>query len=259
MLYNDDCLKVLKELNSDSIDLIITSPPYAKQRDYGGEDSDKYNDFIIPIFEQMKRVMKPNGNIVFNIKEHCNKGSRDLYVYKMIIEIVEKVELNFVDEFIWNKTNPFPTGSKKRLKDGFERIYHFTKTNNYKFFPNEVLVKSTSKWLESEKRRSNKSEHNVNNGSGMNMSKRIASDMVRPSNVLTMSTSNININHPAVFPDSLPEFFIKLMSEEGDFILDPFAGSGTTGVQALKLNRNIVMIEKNNEYFELMRSRLSTL
>ena len=176
----------------------------------------------------------------------------------MIIQFVEKLGGRFVDEFIWHKTNPFPTGSKKRLKDGFERILHFTKDKNYKFYPNNVLVKSTSKWLESEKRRKNKKEHNVNNGSKMNMSKRISTHLVRPDNVIKGSTSNININHPAVYPEYLPDFFIKLTTEENDIVGDMFMGSGTTGISAKKLNRNFIGIELNNEYFNLATQRIKT-
>ena len=174
----------------------------------------------------------------------------------MVIHFVEKLGLRFVDEYIWNKTNPFPTGSKKRLKDGFERVLHFTKTNDYKFNPTNVLVKSTSKWLKSEKRRKNKGVHDTTNGSNMNMQKRIASDMVRPSNVITGSSSNINISHPAVFPDYLPDFFIKLMTDTGDTVVDPFMGSGTTGISAKKLNRDFVGIELDPEYFKLAKERI---
>jgi site-specific DNA-methyltransferase (adenine-specific) len=93
-----------------------------------------------------------------------------------------------VDEYIWNKTNPFPTGNKKRLKDGFERCLHFAKTKDYKFFPDAVRMKSTSKWAGDNKRRKNKGAHRTTNGSGMNMSRRIVGDLVRPSNVLTLAS-----------------------------------------------------------------------
>ena len=188
-----DCLAYMKTMPEESVDLVVTSPPYAQQRKkaYGGIDE---NDFPLWFLDN--------------------------------------------DTYIWNKTNPFPTGSKKRLKDGFEYCFLFTKTKEYKFYPNNVLVKSTSKYLESEKRRKNNGSHDVSNGSGMNMSRRYVSDMVRPSNVISFPTDTTNHSHPATFPLALPDFFIRLLTEEGDLVYDPFAGSGTTLRAAENLGRH---------------------
>lgn len=255
MLIHADCMVALDEIADNSVNLVMTSPPYAMQRGYGGAESYKYLDFISPIAHKLKDKIKPDGSIIINIKEHCNKGVRDLYVYKMVIHFVEVLGLNFVDEFVWVKTNPFPTGSKTRFKDGWERCLHFTK-GKHAFYPEQTLVKSESKWLESEKRRANKGEHNVTNGSGMNMTKRVCQDMVRPSNVIIGSSSNINIGHPAVYPKYLPEYFIKAFTKEGDTVLDPFMGSGTTGISAKELNRKFIGIEKQEDYFNIALNRL---
>lgn len=251
-----DCLEVMKTIEDNSIDLWVTSPPYAKQRDYNGADSKSYLEFISPIILEAKRTLSENGSIFFNIKEHCEKGQRDLYVYKMVIHFVEVLGLRLVDEFIWNKTNPFPTGAKTRLKDGFERIYHFTKSKKHNFYPENVLVKSTSKWLESEKRRKNKGEHNVTNGSGMNMQKRIVTDLVRPSNVITGTSSNENIGHPAVYPTYFAEFFVKVGSVEGMTVGDMFMGSGTTAIACINTNRKFIGIELDEKYYEIAKKRV---
>ena len=255
-LMNGDCLERMKEIESGSVDLWITSPPYAKQRDYNGAESKSYIEFISPIFIEAMRLLKDDGSIFINIKEHCKNGVRDLYVFKMIIHFADNLGFRFVDEYIWNKTNPFPTGAKTRLKDGYERVLHFAKNKKYKFYPGNVLVKSQSKWLESEKRRANKGKHDVTNGSGMNMSKRICNDMVRPSNVITGTSSNANIGHPAVYPVYLPEFFIKLTTKEGDTVGDMFMGSGTTGVAAKNLNRKFIGIELDENYFNIAKDRV---
>jgi len=257
MLINGDCLEVMKSIESGSVDLWVTSPPYAKQRDYNGAESKSYLEFISPIMMEAKRTLHENGSIFFNIKEHCKNGQRDLYVYKMVIHFVEELGFRLVDEFVWNKTNPFPTGAKTRLKDGFERVFHFTKSKKHNFYPEAVLVKSTSKWLESEKRRKKKGEHNVTNGSGMNMQKRIASDMVRPSNVITGTSSNENIGHPAVYPTYFAEFFVKVGSTEGMTVGDMFMGSGTTGVACKNLNRNFIGIELDENYFSIAKERIA--
>lgn len=259
IVINGDCSEVMKDLflNSDfKFNAVITSPPYAEQRKdvYDSISVEDFPSWYTSISTDIMNILHTDGSYFFNIKEHVDRGSRDTYVYKTIIDIAGLY--NWSDEYIWNKTNPFPTGAKTRLKDGFERIYQFNHTNRYKFFPDEVKVPSTSKYLESEKRRKNKGEHNVTNGSSMNMSKRISEDMVRPSNVITCSTSNLNIGHPAVFPIDIPNFYVKLSTEEQDWILDPFGGSGTTALSAVNLNRNCVLIERSEEYYQLIIDRL---
>lgn len=256
-LMQGDCLERMKEIPDGSVDMWVTSPPYAKQRDYNGADSSDYIGFISPIIVEAMRTLKDNGSVFVNIKEHCKNGVRDLYVFKMIIHLSEDLGFRFIDEYIWNKTNPFPTGAKTRLKDGYERVLHFTKSKKYKFNPQNVLVKSESKWLASEKRRANKGKHDVTNGSGMNMSKRVCIDMVRPSNVITGTSSNANIGHPAVYPVYLPEFFIKLATDDGDTVGDMFMGSGTTGVAAKNLNRNFIGIELDEGYFNIAKDRIN--
>lgn len=250
-----DCIQYMKSIPDNEIDLVVTSPPYAQQRkNYQGISENDFPDWFSTVGREIQRVLKPSGSFVLNIKEHVNNGVRSAYVLKTVLLLSEI--MNWTDTYIWNKTNPFPTGSKKRLKDGFEYCYWFTKTNDYQFFPENVLVKSQSKWLESEKKRKNKGVHNVTNGSGMNMSKRISTDMVRPSNVLTLPVDTTNHQHPATFPLGLPEFFIKLMTKEGDIVYDPFAGSGTTLLAAKQLNRCYIGTEINTDYVKLTKNRL---
>lgn len=261
ILYNEDCEETFRRNEmEDSLDLIITSPPYAMRRgdSYGGVEAGDYVKWFLGISSGMKACLKDTGSLVINIKENVIGGQRDLYVYKLVIEMVEAQGWRFTEEYCWNKTNPFPTGNKRRLKDSFERCLHFTKTNRYKFFPNSSLVKSDSKWLASEKRRKNRGTHNVTNGSGLNMSKRTASDMVRRGTVITGSTSNRNIEHPAAFPLYLPSIFIELMTEQGDTVCDPFMGSGTTGDAAKALGRKFVGVELNSGYFDHTSTRLNT-
>ena len=163
---------------------------------------------------------------------------------------------NWKDTYIWDKSNPFPTGSKKRLKDGFEYCFWFTKTQDYKFFPDNVLAPSASKSLAQEKRRKNLGEYSPKNGSGMGMSKRVFPDMVRPSNVITFPVDSRNHDHPATFPLQLPTFFIKLMTEPGDLVFDPFAGSGTTLVAAKSLGRHYLGCDLAPEYVAMATDRL---
>jgi site-specific DNA-methyltransferase (adenine-specific)/site-specific DNA-methyltransferase (cytosine-N4-specific) len=261
-VIHGDCISTLLGLDRTSgefADLIIFSPPYAQQRKdtYGGIPEIDYPNWMLTIVRAAMKVLKPTGSLVINIKEHVNDGVRSLYVLETTLLLAK--EFRFADEFIWNKTNPFPTGNKKRLKDGFERCLHFTKTADYQFNPDSVRAMSTSKWAGDNERRKNKGAHHTNNGSGMNMSRRITGDLVRPSNVITMPASSLNIGHPAVYPIGLPEFFIKLMTKEDDVVVDPFMGSGTTALAALNLGRRFLGIEQNEEYVRLAETRIAGL
>lgn len=254
-----DCRVALPRLYDEAgefADLIVTSPPYAEKRKkaYGGIPADEYVKWFLPISAELKRVLKPTGSFVLNIKEHVENSQRQTYVLELALALQKQGWL-WIDEYIWNKTNPFPTGSKARLKDGFERCYHFTKSLGYQFFPDAVRAKSTSKWAGSNERRKNKGAFATTNGSDMNMSRRIVGDMVRPSNVITFPNSCINIDHPATFPIDLPDFFIKLMTKPGDVVLDPFMGSGTTALAARQSGRSYLGIELNEEYAELAIKR----
>ena len=124
------------------------------------------------------RVLKPSGSFILNIKEGTKDGKKETYVLEYLLKMAKMGW--WTETFVWQKLNPFPTSNKKRLKDGFEYCYQFTKTNDYKFFPNNVLVPANEKWLKDNLRRKNKGEHLVTNGSGMNMSIRTTNEMVRP-------------------------------------------------------------------------------
>jgi site-specific DNA-methyltransferase (adenine-specific)/site-specific DNA-methyltransferase (cytosine-N4-specific) len=257
-VYAGDVGSMLRVLDDASVDLVITSPPYAERRKkaYGGVPAEKYVEWFLPISAELLRVLKPTGSFVLNIKEGTVGGERQTYVYELALGLRRQGWL-FVDEMIWHKTNPFPTGSKKRLKDGFERCYHFAKAKGFKFLPDALRMKSTSKWAGDNERRKNKGAHRTTNGSGMNMSRRIVGDLVRPSNVVTMPSSSLNVGHPAVFPLGLPEFFIRLMTEAGDTVLDPFMGSGSTALAARGLGRLYVGVELSEDYLLLSAERLT--
>src|SRR6185437_10348404 len=167
-ILHGDCLTILPELYlryGEFADLAITSPPYAEQRKtaYGGISEKDYPEWMLSVARECMKVLKSSGSLVINIKEHVQSGVRSLYVLETICLLAR--EFRYVDEFIWHKTNPFPTGNPKRLKDGYERCLHFTKSSDYKFFPEAVLAKSTSKYANDNARRKNKGAHNTTNGS----------------------------------------------------------------------------------------------
>ena len=252
-----NCLDVLPTLASESVDLVVTSPPYAEQRkeSYGGVAAGDYVQWFLPTSAAILSLLRPTGSFVLNIKEHCDNGERQTYVLELVLAMRYQ-GWRWVDEYVWNKTNPLPTGSQRRLKDGWERCLHFAKTKDYQFYPDAVRYKSTSKWAGTNERRKNKGAHSTHNGSGFVMSCRVMGDSVRPSNVITMPCSCLNIGHPAAFPMGLPEFFIKLMTVPGQVVVDPFMGSATTLLACKKLGRVGIGIDMQPEYCELAKRRL---
>lgn len=239
-----------------SINLVVTSPPYSEKRVnvYGGIKEEEYSQWLLGVSKEVMRVLKPSGSFVLNIKEGIVKGKKQIYVLEYLLEMAKLGW--WAETFIWVKTNPFPTGNKRRLKDGFEYCYQFTKSNEYKFFPKNCLVPANPKWLKDNLKRKNKGEHFVKNNSGMNMSIRTVDSMVRPSNVITLSTNSTNTDHPATFPVGLPKFFISLMTEEGDIVCDPFVGSGTTIQACLESNRKWVANDREQAYVDMTLERI---
>lgn len=257
------CEEELKKLNDNSIDLIFTSPPYADRRvkTYGGINEEMYVEWFSEIAKELKRVLKPTGSFFLNIKPHTKKGERSLYVFDLILHLKRELGFLYVDEFCWTK-NAFPGKYNGRFKNGFEPIYHFTKDN-----PNQItfnpLSCGTPMTEESRARSYRKQCGAPENGSGMTGMNTINFrhlELVRPSNVINVNNvSNqftLKSKHSATFPEGLVEFFVKSFTNEGDIVLDPFAGSGTTGIVCIKNNRQYIMIEKEAENIDLIKKRL---
>lgn len=262
-LYCGDCLEVLPLISDCEIDMVFTSPPYAERRKgaYGGIKSSEYVEWFSPIGIELKRVLADTGSFFLNLKPHTEDGERSLYVFDLVCNLKLSVGFKFVEEYCWTK-NPYPGGFKGRFKNAFEPIYHFTKS-----FPSEIvfnpLACGTPIKPESIARSLGKYCGEPKNGSGMGMNTANIRhlELVRPSNVIhcnnVVNHSSAGIMHPAVFPEGLVEFFVKSFTNAGNVVLDPFAGSGTTGYVAKSLNRKSVLIEKEEKYCEIIASRLS--
>lgn len=253
-LYHGNCLEILKSLPDNSVDLIVTSPPYSDQRKttYGGIPPNKYVKWFLPISKELLRVMKPTGSFILNIKEKVSDGERHTYVIELILELRKQGWL-WTEEYMWHKKNSFPGKWPNRLRDAWERLLHFTKEKKFNMYQDAVKVpigdwsKTRLKNLsETDKTRD---ESKVGSGFGKKIENWVGKDLVLPDNVLYLATESGNKNHSAAFPESLPEWFIKLFTVEGDIVLDPFLGSGTTCRVALSMGRNSIGIELNDEYF----------
>lgn len=263
-IFHGDCEDVLKGLPDDSIDLIFTSPPYAdqRQRTYGGIKPDQYVDWFMPKADQFFRVLKPSGTFVLNIKERAVNGERHIYVIELILEMRRRGWL-WTEEFMWHKKNSYPGKWPNRFRDNWERLIQFNKHRKFNMYQEAVMV-PVGDWAngrlanlsETDKTRD---ESRVGSGFGKNISNWVGRDMVYPNNVIHMATESSNKRHSAVFPLPLPTWFVKLFTQPGDTVLDPFIGSGTTAVAALSLGRHYVGIDTNEEYVRLSEERLDDM
>ncbi len=260
-IYQGDCRELLKSLSDNSIDLIVTSPPYADQRKqtYGGVHPDKYVEWFLPISEQLLRVLKPTGTFILNIKEKVVNGERSTYAINLILEMRKQGWL-WTEEFIWHKKNCYPGKWPNRFRDAWERLLQFNKNKKFNMYQEEVMV-PMGDWANSRLRNLSETDKirdisKVGSGFGKNISNWLSRDKAYPTNVLHLATECANKNHSAAFPEELPEWFIKLFTKENDTVLDPFMGSGTTLIVANRMNRYSIGIEIISEYCEMVQKQL---
>lgn len=263
-LYQGDCLDVLKTLEDNSIDLIVTSPPYSDQRKstYGGIHPDRYVEWFLPISAELLRVLKPTGSFVLNIKEKVVNGERHTYVIELILALRRQGWL-WTEEYMWHKKNSFPGKWPNRLRDAWERLLHFNKDKKFNMYQDEVKIPigdwSTKRLANLSETDKTRDESKVGSGFGKKIENWVGKEMVLPDNVMYMATESSNKNHSAAYPEGLPEWFIKLFTQEGDVVLDPFLGSGTTSRVANRLNRHSIGIELNEKYYKMTEELLKEL
>ncbi len=260
-IHHGDSKEQLKQLPSASIDLVVTSPPYADQRKnvYGGINPNEYVDWFMPISDELFRVLKPTGTFILNIKEKVVSGERSTYVMELILEMRKRGWL-WTEEFIWHKKNCYPGKWPNRFRDAWERLLQFNKQKKFNMYQEEVMV-PMGDWAKTRLKKLSPTDKirdisKVGSGFGKNISNWANRDKAYPSNVLHLATECNNKNHSAAFPESLPEWFIKLFTKEGDTVLDPFMGSGTTLFVANQLKRNAVGIDIVKEYCEMVEGQL---
>ena len=259
-IVQGDCLEALSTYPDDFFQLIVTSPPYADNRSktYGGTHPDSYVEWFLPRAEAFKRVLRPDGTFILNIKEKVVGGERHTYVLDLILAMRKQGWL-WTEEFVWHKKNCFPGKWPNRFRDAWERCLQFNRQKQFAMYQEAVMV-PMGDWAKTRLKNLSstdqiRDESKVQSGFGKNVSNWVGREMAYPTNVLHFATECGNQNHSAAFPRALPEWFIKLFTKEGDWVLDPFSGSGTTVACAQELGRNAVGIEILPEYCELARKR----
>lgn len=248
-IYLGDSARLLEQLDDNSVDLIITSPPYDDLRKYGnvgdGWNVGKFTD----IANQLPRVLKDGGVLVWIVNDKTNKGTETGTSFRQALYFMEK-GLNLNDTMIWEKTNPMPQVKQPRYNQVFEYMFVFSKGTPKTFNPLMVPCKcagqdydSTCKNMGGENGRTEKHF-------------KINKEKVK-SNIWEIAVAQNKTIHPAVFPIQLAIDHIKSWSNEGDVVLDPFIGSGTTALAAKQLNRKFIGFELNEEYFNLANQRIN--
>jgi len=262
-VYHGDSREVLKKFPDGYFNLIVTSPPYADARakHYDSIKPNEYVDFITSFHDEFWRVLADDGSFVLNVKDKVVDGVRHRFVWHSI-EKLTSLGWRCVDDYIWVKPNAMPGYWTNRLRDEWEYCFHMTKQKHFAMYQ-EAVAKPIGAWAESRlKKLSGKSNgrHNSENESGFGRDLRnwLNKSYVLPGNIVNVALVGKNMGHPSAFPVGIPEHFIKLFTNTGDNVLDPFAGSGSTGVAAEQLNRNVVLIDIKPEYIDTIRKRLGT-
>ena len=260
-LLHGDCKQELRNLADASVDLIVTSPPYADQRKrtYGGVPPDEYVAWFQPISAELLRILKPSGTFILNIKERVVNGERHTYVLELILAMRAQGWL-WTEELVWHKKNCYPGKWPNRFRDAWERLLQFNKQKKFKMLQEEVMI-NTGDWAKTRLRNLSitdkvRDESRVGSGFGKKIENWVSRDKAYPTNVLHLATECSNRDHSAAFPEALPEWFIKLFTVPGDVVLDPFMGSGTTLRVARRLQRDAIGIDIHRDYIDRVCAEL---
>ena len=247
LLIHDDAERALDELMENSVDLVVTSPPYDTLRKYT-DDCEWNLDKCKSIVKKLYRVVKEGGVVVWVVGDQTKNGSETGTSFKQALMFME-IGFNLNDTMLWEKKNPLPQVKQPRYSQVFEYMFVFSKGTPKTFNPIMVPCKcagqnydSTCKNMGGESGRTKKSF-------------KINKEKVK-GNIWEIAIAQNKTNHPAVFPYELAYDHIRSWSDAGDIVLDPFMGSGTTGIAARDLGRKFIGIEISDEYFALSEERI---
>jgi site-specific DNA-methyltransferase (cytosine-N4-specific) len=283
--YLGDSLELLRGMPAESVNLVVTSPPYALhfKKAYGNVSKASYVEWFKPFAAEVFRVLKDDGSFVLNIGGSWNQGAptRSLYQYKLLIALVEEIGFHLAQECYWYNPAKMPapaewvTVRRVRVKDSVEHVWWLAKTKHPKASNLKVLkpfspdmIRLNARGLRETVRPSghviNKSWDKMHEGGaipGNVIEEQLPDDMLKFGNnsandnyTLRCKEAGIKI-HPARFPAALPAFFIKMLTDENDVVLDIFAGSNTAGATAESLHRRWIAMELSEEYLDASRFR----
>ena len=266
--YAGDSLSLMRKLPSACANAVITSPPYALhfKKEYGNVDKEDYVRWFLPFAHEIKRVLKDDGSFVLNIGGSYNPGTptRSLYHFKLLIALCDEVGFHLAQECFWYNPAKLPAPAewvnvrRIRVKDSVEYIWWLS-PSEWPVADNRAVLVPYSADME---RIIKKGYRAKKRPSGHNITRKFRTrhDGAIPSNLIDRGNNESNSEfmkacterglklHPARFPSALPEFFTKLLTDPGDLVMDPFAGSNTTGYVAEALGRRWLAMEIDEEY-----------
>lgn len=270
------------QVPDDSVDLIVTSPPFALQRpkEYGNEAQGGYKDWFLPFADEFWRILKPTGSLVIDLGGAWEPGQpvKSLYAFELLVSLCRRPARRFVlaQDFYWYNPARLPspaqwvTIDRVRAKDAVNTIWWLAKTPNPKADNRRVLREYTGamkRLIESGSynRGRRPSGHVIREGFGTDNGGAI------PPNLLAVPNTHDDKEyiaacreagtraHPARFPAEIPDFFIRFLSEPGDLVVDPFAGSNVTGAIAESLGRRWLSIDIDDGYIRGSAARFANL
>jgi len=272
--FNGDALKVLATVPDSSVALVMTSPPFAlrRQKAYGNVTANEYIEWFLPFTEQIHRILRDDGSFVMDLGGAWNAGgTRSLFPYELILRLGKTFHL--AQDFYWYNPSRLPTPAewvtirRTRVKDAVTTLWWLSKSAEPQADNRQVLKpysKSMKRLLKDGYKTARRpSQHDIgphfqrDNGGAI------------PPNLLTIPNTRSAesylvkckeaglLIHPARFPPEVPEFFIRFLTQPGQTVLDPFAGSNTTGWVAETLKRKWISIEINADYVAGSRMRFS--
>lgn len=260
-VYKIDAIDGLRKLENETVDLIITSPPYADMKKYAdgsnGIPVKQYVAWLMPFVEEISRVLKPTGSFILNINDKVSNKFRDPYVYELIYKITSNTTLRMYERLFWNKGKGL--SHPKRFGDKIEYIFWFAKTEKFTFNIDEMRVpyseSSLKRFKKPIKKRFNRTEGDEKieyKDWGPNPKGALPSTLIN----IGSESKRISDNHIAVYPEALTDYFIKGSTNKGDLVIDPFMGSGTTGVSAKKNKRDWIGFDNIEEYVTFANQRI---
>ena len=245
-LHHGDCLDILKTLPSGSVDAVVTSPPYAMQRaaQYGGVQEAEYPEWTVKWLDALREALVDDGSVLLNIREHVRDGEMSDYVHRTRMA-VRKAGWIECDEIVWIKKNSMPVGDPSRPRRSWERI----------------LWLSPSRRPYCDPRASGRvSDRSTCGGSQPEWCRKLPPDMrgkkCRHADIAECALGPTGNQHPASFPVSLATYCVTGWSRPDATILDPFMGSGTTGVACMRTGRKFIGIEIDKGYYDIAKRRI---
>lgn len=277
--YVGDSRALMRELRSGSVNLVVTSPPFALhfKKEYGNKDQPEYIPWFLEFAREVRRVLAEDGSFVVDLGGAYEPGrpTRSVYHFKLLISLVEDLKFYLAQEFYWHNPGKMPapaewvTVRRIRVKDSVNCLWWLSKTANPKADNRKVLVpysKDMERLIQKGYRAKQRpSGHNITEKWGRDQGGAICSNLIVQGNndsngsYLRLCEQAGFKPHPARFPPQLPEFFVNFLTDEGDLVLDIFAGSNTTGAVCEQLRRRWLAFELEPRYLEAGKLRFPKL